>query len=57
MVLHCAWGCLRTGEWLGDDSDWVRGFVGDIGAALERFGVPLDAKRDLLVGFIVYAMG
>ena len=42
------------GKWVEVDSGWDRCFVGERGVGLERFEEPLEGKRDLLEGFIVY---
>ena len=37
-----------------EDSDWGRGFVGDMGVSFERLDVPFEAKRERFEGFIVF---
>jgi hypothetical protein len=49
--VFCACGSA-TDTWLGDDSDSVCGFGGQIGAGLGRLEEPLEAMRDLLEDFI-----
>lgn len=50
----CAVCGSGTGKWMGVDSGWVRCFGGETGVGFERFEEPLEVKRDLLEGFIVY---